>query len=122
MWATACRITYEDLDIAMGLHWTCICQQSCDDSKLFTVLNSRMIEWFQNLKSQELSKRSCNSKKVRVLRTALRSIGYITEIDPRWHRAKGKRWGVGENFPRYQEYVKSGKAASEAKLRPTVEV
>ena len=122
MGAAACRITYEDLDIAMGLHWKSIGAQNYDDKKLFTVPGSRMIEWFQNLKAQGLSKRSCNSQKVRVLRRALCSIGYITEVDPRWSPARAKRWGIGANCPRYQQYVKSGKATLETKLRAEVKL
>jgi hypothetical protein len=123
-----CRITHEDVDTAVGLHWTCISQQGCDDCELFEVKNSRMIGWFRNLKAQGLSKGSCWPNKVGVLRKALLKIGYITEIDPRWKKGvkgkgngKGKRYGIGQNFPRYQEYVQSGKADLEARLTSAVE-
>jgi hypothetical protein len=117
-WKKNCRITYEDLDIAMGFHWYCIGKQKCSDDHAFEISVKGMRTWFQNLKKRGQSKRSCDKTKAPILRKALLEIGYITVIDPRYVKGKKSlRWGIGENFPKYhQEYVASDMGVLEATL------
>jgi len=103
-------ITYEDVDVGMGYHWTSVIHNQRPGKEL-TVPVDGMIEWFKGLKEKQLIKRSCNYSKIRAIRSILIEIGYITLLNENYEwdrtgRKKGKamQWGIGENFPRYSDY------------------
>ena len=99
------KITYEDLDVCMGYHWHCFIVNR--DKYELTVPTKGLVKWFRGLKGRGLYNRSCNNSKIAAMRSALRRMGYITFIDKEDFKISQK-WGIGENFPKYNEFVLLG--------------
>ena len=104
---TTTKITHADLDVAMGYHWVCTVSNRKKGWEL-TVPSDGMISWFRKLKKLGLYNRSCDRTKLLLLRQVLQKIGYITCIDDFWAKGTSKKWSVGENCPKYQDFITLG--------------
>ena len=104
------RIKYEHLDVGMGYHWLCMLSNQKKGKEL-TVPQKGMILMFRSMRSLGLVKVGCNYSQLRAIRTALHRIGYITLLNSDyWWEAdkklsKAMQWGIGENCPRYADFV-----------------
>ncbi|MCH9021148.1 MAG: hypothetical protein IID32_00090 [Planctomycetes bacterium] len=101
------RITYEDLDVCMGYHWLCaLCNKNDGEHEWVLTSPSRgVVKWFQDLKAKGHYHRSCSAHKRRPMRMTLQRIGYITLLDDHYDFNLSQKWGIGENFPKYEEYI-----------------
>ena len=116
------RIRYEDLDMVMGYHWICISGQHINSPYLFSVRKESLLKWFEKQHSQGLCRFGLHPNKLSPIRDLLQHIEYLTLIDPDYGKnRKCMRWGVGRECPRYQQYLESGKAFIESRLREIIE-
>jgi len=104
------RIKYEHLDVAMGYHWLCMLSNQKKGKEL-TVPQKGLIMMFRVMKSLGLINVGCNYSQINAIRTGLKRIGYITLLNSDyWWEAdtkysKAMQWGIGENCPRYADFV-----------------
>lgn len=101
-------ITYEDLDVGLGSHWT-MTRKNQRPGKEMTVPIEGVVNFFKSLKKKGEFNRSCDRDKARAIRIVLQQIGYIYCIDDYYSHKRGdhtgQRWGMGEKFPKYDDYL-----------------
>lgn len=104
------KLYYEDIDIGIGYHLIQVLKHKSPEQEL-TVPVDGMIGFFRYLKENGLYRRSCNYSKVKAIRIALLKMGYITLLNDDYQIGCGKsngismKWGIGENCPRYEDYL-----------------
>ncbi len=113
------KITHADLDVAMGYHWLCTISNTKKGLEL-TVPTVGMIGLFRSLKKKGLHNRSCDRTKLVLLRKALQKIDYIICIDDSWATGVSKKWSIGENCPKYKDFVTFGFLADVERIRKQI--
>ena len=60
---------------------------------------------YEDLAEKKIYIRSCNNDKIRAARAVLRQIGWITQLDSFYDFNLSQKWGIGENCPRYGDFI-----------------
>lgn len=103
-------IKHEDIALAAGFYFvslTRLLKQKDFSKSEFTVAQNNMIGWFNNLNSRFETSRTCDGKKVRVLRQILIDVGWLRCVDEDHVIGRSSRRHVlTKQFPRYEEFEK----------------
>jgi len=102
------RVTYQDLDVGLGAHWS-IVRKNQKPGRELTVPIVAIVKMFKSLKQKGEINRSCDRDKARAIRIVLQKMGYIYCIDEYYSHKRGdhtaQRWGMGVKFPKYDDYL-----------------
>jgi len=98
------KMKYQDLDVVMGEHFICMYKNQKENLEL-TVPTMGVKQLFEDLSEKKIYIRSCNNDRIRGARKVLVHIGWITQLDPNYNFGVSQKWGIGENCPRYGDFI-----------------
>jgi len=98
------KLRYQDVDIVMGEHMICMYVNHKEGLEL-TVPTKGIKKLFEKFKDEKKYIRFCDSRLIRGARAVLLHIGWITRLDPHYDLGVAQKWGIGENYPRYGDFL-----------------